>query len=160
MGTPFAPAENAQSARRRPLRPELILRHGCAHQCFQMQPQSLTIIASADTGNTYPIAVVPGTATELVWSPYEVEETYTIPWAVTSYTATIWDERGPTATPTGGRMTVNRDIKFALYRPAAYTPLSCRSLWQCLMRRPADRLSSRSQLLLSSLDVRFMLISK
>lgn len=102
----------------------------------QVQPESLTIVASADTGNTYPIAVLPGTATELVWSPYEIEATYSIPWAVTSYTASMWDERGPTASATGGRMSVNSDITFALYRPQEYTPLSCAPL--PVLLRPVD----------------------
>jgi hypothetical protein len=93
---------------------------------FQVQPESLTLVASASGGNTYPITTLPGTATAVVWSPYDVEQSGTVPLAIATYTLSMWDERGPKATPTGGRMSVHTGLSFALYRPQSYTPLSCK----------------------------------
>lgn len=61
----------------------------------------------------------------MIWSPYDVEQTQTIPLAAATYTLSIWDDRGPKSTPAGGRMSVNQGIVFALYRPQKYTDLSC-----------------------------------
>ena len=91
----------------------------------QATPTSLTLVASASGGNTYPIATLPGTATQLVWSPNDIDQAGPIPLAAATYTMSIWDERGPKATPAGGRMSVNVGIVFALYRPQKYVGLDC-----------------------------------
>ncbi|CED84547.1 hypothetical protein [Phaffia rhodozyma] len=104
-------------------------------------PTSLTVAAIGKNGNTYTISTIPGTATNFVWSPYSIEQTNSVPWAVTSYTAKIWDDRGPTATAEGGKMSVNSGITFALYRPQTYTSLS--NGWTCASCSSARELLSQ-----------------
>lgn len=106
---------------------------------IQAQPTALTVAASASGGNLYTIATLPGTATNIVWSPFDVQETAGIPLAVATYTLSIWDERGPKATPDRGRMSPYTGLSFALYRPAAYTPLSSASFPVLFLRVAVPR---------------------
>lgn len=99
-------------------------------------PTSLTVIAScSQNGNTYPVGptnaagevenVIPGSSTEIIWSPFEYEQNGgNVPLAAATYRLQIYDERGPTAAQAGGRFSPYSGMKFALYRPQAYTPLA------------------------------------
>jgi hypothetical protein len=98
-------------------------------------PTSLTVIAScSQNGNTYPVGptnaaggvdnVIPGSSTEIIWSPFEYEYNGgNVPLAAATYRLQIYDERGPTAAQAGGRFSPYSGMEFALYRPQAYTPL-------------------------------------
>ncbi|KAL7417589.1 hypothetical protein BDY24DRAFT_375343 [Mrakia frigida] len=119
-------------------------------------PTSLTLVASASGGNTYPISTIPGTATEIVWSPYEVEQTGTVPFAASTYTMSIWDDRGPKATNAAGYMSVNVGLVFALYRPQTYTDLSS---WTCATCSGASSVYSNPGLLLFLTTTMAMLVS-
>jgi len=98
-------------------------------------PQHLTFSAfCADNGNTYPVGptdgVIPATQTSIVWDPYAYQTAHPdVPLAMGSYTLSVWDDRGPTATPAPGLFSPNAQLRFALYTTQAYTPLS--SGWQC-----------------------------
>ncbi|KAL5476762.1 hypothetical protein ACEPAI_2948 [Sanghuangporus weigelae] len=97
-------------------------------------PERLTVSAICDNGNTYPVGptdgVIDGTATEVVWDVYSYQQANpSMPLAVASYTLTIWDERGPTATRAAGLFAPNSNLKFALYTPQPYTPLA--DGWTC-----------------------------
>lgn len=95
-------------------------------------PTSLTFEARCSAnGFTYPVSVVPGSQTSLVWDPYAYAQSpNAIPFAQASYTLRVYDERGAEATAEAGRFNGNNAIiNFALYSPAAYTPLA--SGWTC-----------------------------
>lgn len=92
-------------------------------------PTHLTVSAVCDNGNTYPVGptdgVIPGTATTVVWDPFSYDQANpTKPLAQASYTLHIWDERGPDAVRAAGFMQPNSALKFALYTPQPYTPIS------------------------------------
>ncbi|KAF7416083.1 hypothetical protein PC9H_002343 [Pleurotus ostreatus] len=97
-------------------------------------PTHLTVSAVCDNGNTYPVGptdgVIDGTATQVVWDPWAWQQAGTnTPLAQASYTLHIWDDRGPNPPRIGGYMQPNTALKFALYTPQAYTPIS--SGWSC-----------------------------
>lgn len=100
-----------------------------------VQPKSLTFQAyCAANSKTYPVgptAGVPGTATSVVWDPYAYEQSPGAPvFAQASYTLRVFDERGPTALASPGYFSgQNAVVVFAMYSPAAYTPLA--SGWTC-----------------------------
>lgn len=92
-------------------------------------PTHLTVSAICDNGNTYPVGptdgVIDGTATQVVWDIYSYQQANpSKPLAQASYTLTIWDDRGSDAPRLGGYFSPNSGLKFALYTPQPYTPLS------------------------------------
>lgn len=92
-------------------------------------PTSLTVQAyCSSNANTYPITVLPGTATQATWAPYEYSRTAAAagqPALVEeSYRLQIFDERGLNVGASPGLMSPNSQVTFALYVPQAYTPLS------------------------------------
>ena len=99
-------------------------------------PTSLTVIAScSQNGNTYPVGptnsageinnIIPGSSTEIVWSPFEYEQQPgNTPLAAATYRLQIYDERGPAASQAGGRFSPYSGMEFALYRPQTYKPLA------------------------------------
>jgi len=96
-------------------------------------PTSLTVSAVCENGNTYPVGptdgIIPGTATQVVWDLWAYNQANpATPLAPTSYTLEIWGDRGRDAVATGGQLSSNMNLKFALYSPASYTPLSS---WTC-----------------------------
>ena len=93
------------------------------------------IASCSQNGNTYPVGptnaaggvdnVIPGSSTEIVWSPHEYEQNGgNVPLAAATYRLQIYDERGPTAAQAGGRFSPYSGMEFALYRPQSYTPLA------------------------------------
>lgn len=91
-------------------------------------PTHLTVSAVCENGNTYPVGpsdgIIPGTATQVVWDLYSYQQSNPAkPLAQATYTLTIWDDRGPTATRRPGFLQQNSALQFALYTPEAYTPL-------------------------------------
>ena len=92
-------------------------------------PTHLTVSAICDNGNTYPVGptngIIPGTATQVVWDVFSYQQANpSIPLAQTSYTLSIWDDRGPGAPRQGGFLSPNSGMRFALYTPQPYTPLA------------------------------------
>jgi hypothetical protein len=92
-------------------------------------PTHLTVSAVCDNGNTYPIGptdgIIPGTATSVIWDPYGYDQANpNTPLAQNTYTLHIWDDRGPNAPRAPGLLEPNTALKFALYKPQPYTPLS------------------------------------
>ncbi|KAH9991531.1 hypothetical protein BJV77DRAFT_1144605 [Russula vinacea] len=73
-------------------------------------PASLTVSAICDNGNTYPVG------------PTNGENNPNSPLAQATYTLEIFDEPP-------GLLQPNNALKFALYTPQGYTPIS--SGWQC-----------------------------
>lgn len=92
-------------------------------------PASLTVSAVGDDGNTYAVGptdgIIPGDASSVVWDVYSYQQAHpNTPLAAASYTLRIWDERGPDATRRPGYLQPNSALRFALYTPQDYTPLS------------------------------------
>ena len=92
-------------------------------------PTHLTVSAICDNGNTYPVGptdgIIPGTATQVVWNLDAYQQANpNKPLAQATYTLSIWDDRGPGSARRAGYMEPNDALKFALYSPAAYTPLT------------------------------------
>ncbi|KAL8290066.1 hypothetical protein RQP46_003005 [Phenoliferia psychrophenolica] len=118
---------------------------------------SYTKPAITDAVSFYKIApsnaITFGGTTELVWDPYAYQQTPgAIPFAQASYTLRVFDERGINAGPTAGRFYgANSIVNFALYSPAAYTPLS--SGWTCVACSYAPSLSALSHPLVVALPV-------
>lgn len=97
-------------------------------------PTSLTVQAyCTSNSNTYPIATLPGTATEAVWNPYQYSATAAasgLPALVQeTYRLQVLDERGLGVGASPGLFQPNQKVQFALYLPQSYTPLS--SGWIC-----------------------------
>ncbi|GAK61905.1 uncharacterized protein PAN0_001c0100 [Moesziomyces antarcticus] len=100
-------------------------------------PRTLTVQAyCSDNLNTYNIATdLPGTATSVVWSPYnystsvEVSNPNLPQLIAASYRLLVYDERGMNVGASPGLMQPNIKVQFALYNPQAYTPLA--SGWIC-----------------------------
>jgi len=98
-----------------------------------LTPSHLTVSAVCDNGNTYPVGptngVIPGTATAVEWDLWAYEQANPgQPLAVATYTLNIWDDQGPGAPIAPGRFHENNALRFALYSPQPYTPLSN---WTC-----------------------------
>ncbi|SCZ98182.1 BZ3500_MvSof-1268-A1-R1_Chr7-1g09044 [Microbotryum saponariae] len=93
-------------------------------------PASLTFEARCTANSfTYPVGPttgIPASQTSLVWDPYAyVQSAGAIPFAQASYTLRVYDERGINAAATGGYFNGAQSVVyFALYSPAAYTPLA------------------------------------
>lgn len=89
----------------------------------------LTVSAICDNGNTYPVGptdgVIAGTATSVVWDLYSYNQAHSnTPLAQASYTLNIWGDLGRNAARAPGYMSPNTALKFALYTPQPYTPIS------------------------------------
>jgi hypothetical protein len=97
-------------------------------------PSALTVSAICENGNTYPVGPtdgkIPGTATSVVWDAYDWQQSNAnSPLAQATYTLEIFDQRGPGSARAPGLLQPNNALKFALYTPQQYTPIS--SGWQC-----------------------------
>ncbi|PWN27021.1 hypothetical protein BDZ90DRAFT_232598 [Jaminaea rosea] len=97
-------------------------------------PTSLTLQAYCTSNkNTYPIATLPGTATQAIWNPYSYSMTAAasnLPALVQeTYRLQVMDERGLGVGASPGVFQPNQKVQFALYIPQAYTPLSAG--WIC-----------------------------
>lgn len=102
---------------------------GWNYTSLYVTPTSLTISAICDNGNTYPVGptdgVIDAAETSVVWDVYSYQQANpTLPLAVASYTLTVWDDRGPSATRMPGYFSPNSNLRFALYTPQAYTPIA------------------------------------
>jgi len=99
-------------------------------------PTALTVQAfCSSNGNTYRVGptgaqgtvegVIPGTATQVVWDAFaQQNEPNANPLIPATYTLRIFDERGFTAGAAPGLLTPNSAVKFAMYKPADYTPIA------------------------------------
>jgi hypothetical protein len=92
-------------------------------------PTHLTVSAVCDNGNTYPVGptdgIIAGTATSVVWDPYGYDQLNpNTPLAQASYSLRIWDDRGPNPPLQPGHLQPNSAVRFALYTPQGYTPLT------------------------------------
>jgi hypothetical protein len=92
-------------------------------------PTHLTVSAVCEGGNTYPVGptdgIIPGTATEVVWDVYSYQMNHPetpLPQAMCNIR--VCDERGFGAARRAGYLSPNSQLQFALYTPAAYTPIS------------------------------------
>ncbi|CAO1633630.1 unnamed protein product [Sympodiomycopsis kandeliae] len=97
-------------------------------------PNSLTLQAYCTSNkNTYPITVLPGTATQAVWNPYNysvtAQQSNQPALIAETYRLQIFDERGLNVGASPGVMQPNQKVQFALYVPQNYTPLSAG--WIC-----------------------------
>ncbi|TRM60377.1 hypothetical protein BD626DRAFT_505163 [Schizophyllum amplum] len=93
-------------------------------------PTSITLSAICENGNTYPVGIVDGDATELVWDIYSYQQDNpNSPLVQASYTLSMWDDRGPDATQRAGYMKSNNQLVFAMYTPQDYTSIS--DGWKC-----------------------------
>ncbi|GJN89899.1 hypothetical protein Rhopal_002888-T1 [Rhodotorula paludigena] len=108
---------------------------GWNYTSLYVTPSMLTFEARCSAnGFTYPVGPttgIPASETSLVWDPWEYAQSAdALPFAQASYTLRVYDERGPDATAEAGRFNgANAIINFAMYSPAAYTPLS--EGWSC-----------------------------
>ncbi|KAI0341495.1 hypothetical protein BDW22DRAFT_1332387 [Trametopsis cervina] len=96
-------------------------------------PTSLTVSAICQNGNTYPVGPsdgkIPGTATSVEWDLWSYQQAHPeTPLAQLPYTLHIWGDNGPGAQRSPGVLQENNQLQFALYSPAAYTPLES---WTC-----------------------------
>ncbi|KAH8830125.1 hypothetical protein DL96DRAFT_1591689 [Flagelloscypha sp. PMI_526] len=99
-----------------------------------VQPSALTIRAACANGNTFPVGpsdgVLPGNALSVEWDLWSYQQNNPqTPLVPTSYTLMIWDENGKDATVKAGHFQPNSNLKFAMYTPAAYTPIA--DGWTC-----------------------------
>ncbi|KAL0056905.1 hypothetical protein AAF712_016481, partial [Marasmius tenuissimus] len=92
-------------------------------------PTSLTVKAVGANGFTYPVGPsdgsIPGDATSVVWDVYSYQQAHPqTPLAVGMYTMQVYDDRGLGVGQRAGYLSPNQNLKFALYTPRPYTPLS------------------------------------
>jgi len=122
-------------------------------------PTHLTVSAICENGNTYPVGptdgIIPGTATQVVWDLYAYQQANpNKPLAQATYTLSIWDDRGPGAAIRPGYLQQNSALRFALYTPEAYTPIT--SGWSCSVCSSAGTYAAHPAFI--SLLVTFFLI--
>ncbi|KAI5480420.1 hypothetical protein MNV49_000995 [Pseudohyphozyma bogoriensis] len=109
---------------------------GWNYTSLYVTPASLTFVAYCSANSyTYPVGPttgIPGATSQYVWDPWGYQQSAgAIPFAQASYTLKVWDERGADAVATGGYFYgSNTVVNFAMYSPAAYTPLA--SGWTCV----------------------------
>ncbi|GAA5908063.1 hypothetical protein JCM6882_000216 [Rhodosporidiobolus microsporus] len=124
--------------------PSNAITFGWNYTSLYVTPTSLTFEARCSAnGNTYTIGSVAGSETSIVWDAYAAQQSPNYPpLAQASYTLRVYDERGADATAEAGRFNgANAIINFAMYSPAAYTPLA--EGWTCAgCSSAADTLSS------------------
>ncbi|KWU47590.1 hypothetical protein RHOSPDRAFT_31023 [Rhodotorula sp. JG-1b] len=109
------------------------LTFGWNYTSLYVTPTSLTFEARCSAnGYTYPVGVIPGSQTSLTWDPWAYAQSpNALPFAQASYTLRVYDSRGPDATAEAGLFNgANSILTFAMYSPAAYTPLA--SGWTCV----------------------------
>lgn len=102
---------------------------GWNYSYLAVNPTSITVQAACENGNTYPVGptdgVIAGDSSSVVWYPYGWQiNNPNLPLAQASYTLLIFGQGGPSAAPTPGYLEPNSQLRFALYTPQAYTPLS------------------------------------
>ncbi|SGY80457.1 BQ5605_C008g05392 [Microbotryum silenes-dioicae] len=125
-------------------------------------PTSLTFEARCTANSfTYPVGPttgIPASQTSLVWDPYAYAQSAgAIPFAQASYTLRVYDERGINAAATGGYFNGAQSVVyFALYSPAAYTPLA--SGWTCVACSAAMITKHLSHPLVMALPVTIALV--
>ncbi|KAG8778132.1 hypothetical protein FRC12_025150 [Ceratobasidium sp. 428] len=114
---------------------------GWNYTMLSSTPAALTVQAyCSQNGNTYRVGpvgpqgtvegVIPGSMTQITWDAYAQQtEPNANPLAQATYTLRMFDERGMTAGIAPGLLSPNQNVKFAMYSPAAYTPIA--SGWQC-----------------------------
>ncbi|CAE6465667.1 unnamed protein product [Rhizoctonia solani] len=132
-------------------------------------PASLTLHAYCTAnGNTYRVGptgaagtvegVIPGTATRVVWDAYQQQfEVGANPLLPETYTLRIFDERGYTVGAVPGLLNPNQNLKFAMYSPAAYTPIE--SGWRCVSCSAATPNASAPSFMALGMTMIVMLIS-
>ncbi|GAA5986374.1 hypothetical protein JCM10908_003728 [Rhodotorula pacifica] len=116
------------------------LTFGWNYTSLYVTPTSLTFEARCSAnGYTYPVGVIPGSQTSLTWDPWAYAQSpNALPFAQASYTLRVYDSRGPDATAEPGLFNgANSILTFAMYSPAAYTPLA--SGWTCVGCSAAGR---------------------
>ncbi|THG95792.1 hypothetical protein EW026_g5924 [Hermanssonia centrifuga] len=106
-------------------------------------PTHLTVSAICDNGNTYPVGpsngIIDGSATSVTWDLYSFQQANpNTPLAQATYTLNIWDDRGPGSRMEPGLLQENSQLKFALYSPQAYTPLSSEFSSYYIIRKICD----------------------
>jgi len=97
-------------------------------------PTHLTVSAVCENGNTFPVGptngIIPGNALSVVWDVYSWQKNNpNSPLPQATYTLEIYDDRGPDSARSTGLLQPNSALRFALYSPQPYTPIS--SGWQC-----------------------------
>ncbi|KAH8927919.1 hypothetical protein BT69DRAFT_1237539 [Atractiella rhizophila] len=106
-------------------------------------PTALTLKARSFLKNAFtydigPASGIDGRQTSYVWSPWE--QWQNVPGnrqlVDSTYTLQIFDSRGPSVLPSAGLFAPEVGYQFAMYQPAAYTPLS---EWTCPSCSPATR---------------------
>ncbi|GAA5952431.1 hypothetical protein JCM21900_005307 [Sporobolomyces salmonicolor] len=105
---------------------------GWNYTSLYVTPSSLTFEAICTAnGYTYPVTTIAAAETSLVWDPWQYAQSpNALPFAQASYTLRVFDERGIQATAQAGLFNgANSIVNFALYSPAAYTPLA--DGWTC-----------------------------
>ncbi|KAF9525210.1 hypothetical protein CPB83DRAFT_560231 [Crepidotus variabilis] len=122
-------------------------------------PTHLTVSAVCDNGNTYAVGptdgIIPGTATGVVWDIYSYQQNNpNRPLAQATYTLHVWDDRGPGSARKAGYLQENNQLKFAMYTPQPYTPIS--SGWSCAACNGASSFTAHPAFI--SLIVTFFLI--
>jgi len=158
------PAQTATAVSFYKIAPSDTITFGWNFTSLLVQPSSLTVSAvCADNGFTYPVGgangdgVIPGTATSVLWDPYQYEQTPGVQQlAEASYTLHINDERGPNALGTPGMFQAYSGLKFALYKPGVATPLS---QWQCPGCNSAYSLSARPGMIAVVVSLLVMMLS-
>lgn len=109
-------------------------------------PTSLTVSASCQGGNQYPVGSdenghLPGTATEVVWDMYSYQEAHpNTPLPQAMCNLMIAGEGGFDAKQRPGFLKPDTGMNFALYTPQPYTPLA--EGWKCTACGSASSLAS------------------
>lgn len=109
--------------------PSQVITFGWNLTSLIVTPTHLTVSAICDNGNTYAVGptdgIIPGSASSVVWDVYSYQQNNpNKPLAQATYALHIWDDRGPGAPIKAGYLTENDQLKFALYTPQAYTPIT------------------------------------
>jgi len=114
--------------------PSQLITFGWNFTSLSVTPTALSVSAwCPQFGVTYPVGpsngIIPGSASSVVWDPWGYEQQPgALSLAVATYTLQIMDSGGPNKVAQPGLFSPNAQLRFALYRPQPYEPLSS---WQC-----------------------------
>ncbi|OZJ04375.1 hypothetical protein BZG36_03198 [Bifiguratus adelaidae] len=83
-----------------------------------VQPQNLTLQAVGPGTETWSVTAMPGLASSVVWNLANVPQTQ--PLVEGYYTMQLFDQRGPSAWPSGGWLEPNTRLTIGIYSPQPY----------------------------------------
>ncbi|EAU89505.2 hypothetical protein CC1G_07731 [Coprinopsis cinerea okayama7 len=113
------------------LAPNKLVTFGWNFSYVLATPTQLSVSAACSGGNTYPVDVIPGTATQVVWDMYGYQSEHPeLPLPQAVCTLLVQPDDRTFGSRDGGYLSPNNELRVAIYKPQPYTPLA--DGWSCV----------------------------